>query len=103
MPILANDCEDAVEILEQKLHIGPYVPATYNIFSKRMDIYTTIAALSPKSVFTNLYSKCDRFLPARSQFDTNHRVNVSTPTYYQSAIFVRPLFAFVLWFLRQTS
>ena len=63
-------------------------------------IYTTIAALSPKSVFTNLSSQFDRLLPARSQFDTNHRVNLSTPKSCQSATFVRPLFAFVLCFLR---
>ena len=51
----------------------------------------------------NLSSKCDAFLPARSQFDSDHRVNCYTPTYCQSATFVRPLSAFVFCFLRQKS
>ena len=54
-----------------------------------------------RSVRKNLSSKFDRFLAARSHLDTNHGVNFSTPTSCQSAIFVRPLFAFVLCFLRQ--
>ena len=41
-----------------------------------------------KSVLTNLSSKFDRFLPGRSQFDTNRRVNFSTPTSCHSATFV---------------
>ena len=55
------------------------------------------------SVFTNLSSKFDRFLHVRSQFDTNHRVNLSTPTFLPT--YPRPLdrslFEFVLCFLRQ--
>ena len=46
-------------------------------------------------VCKNLSSKCDKFLPKRSQFDSDHRVDVSMPTSCQSATFVRPLFAFV--------
>ena len=38
----------------------------------------------------NLSSKWDRFLPVRYQFDTNHRVNFSTPSCCLSATF-RPL------------
>ena len=53
-------------------------------------IYTTVYS-SP--VCKNLSSKLDRFLPVRSQFDTNHRVHFSTPTSCQSATF-GPLFAF---------
>ena len=49
----------------------------------------------------NLSSKFDRFLPVRSQLDTNHRINFSTPTSCQSATFVQQLFAFVLCFLQQ--
>ena len=60
------------------------------------DIYTTIG-VCPK----NLSSKFDRFLAERSHLDTNHGVNFSTPISCQSATFVRPLFAFVLYFLRQ--
>ena len=60
---------------------------------KGTTIYTTIAALSPKSVLTNLSSKFDRFLAARSQFNTGHRVNFYAHTCYQSASF-EPLFAF---------
>ena len=33
----------------------------------------------------NVSSKLNRFVPARPHFDTNHRVNFSTPTYCQSA------------------
>ena len=57
-------------------------------------IYTTDS--SP--VRTNLSSKFDEFLPGRSQFDSDHRVDFSTPTSCQSATFVRPLFAFGLCF-----
>ena len=49
----------------------------------------------------NLSSKFDEFLPGRSQFDSDHRVNFSTPTSCESATVVRLLFAFVLCFLRQ--
>ena len=49
----------------------------------------------------NLSSKFDEFLPVRSQFDSDHRIHFSTPTSCQSATFVRPLFAFVLCFLRE--
>ena len=53
------------------------------------------------SVRKNLSSQFDRFLAGRSNLDTNHGVNFSTPTSCQSATFVRPLFAFVLCCLRQ--
>ena len=46
---------------------------------------------------------CPQNLTGRSQFDSDHHVNFSTPTSCQSATFVRPLFAFVLCFLRQKS
>ena len=49
-------------------------------------------------LLTNLSSKFDGNLPVRSHFDSVHRVIFSTPTSCQSAIFVRPLFAFVFWF-----
>ena len=51
----------------------------------------------------NLSSKFDENLPERSQFDSDHRVHFSAPTSCQSATFVRPLFAFVLCFLRQQN
>ena len=51
----------------------------------------------------NLSSTCDRFLPSRSHFGTNHRVDFYARTYCQSATFVRPLFAFVLCFYDNKS
>ena len=54
-----------------------------------------------RPVRKNLSSKFDVFLPGRSQFDSDHRVDFPTPTSCQSATFVRPFFAFVLCFLRQ--
>ena len=57
------------------------------VFAFQSSIYTTIGALSPKSVFTNLSSKFDRFLTVQCKFDTNHRVNFSTPTCRISATF----------------
>ena len=59
------------------------------IYMQSSLIYTTIAALSPKSVFTNLSSKFDEILPVRSQFDTNHQVNFCTPTCCLSATSMR--------------
>ena len=53
--------------------------------SESNTIYTTIGGLS---------SKFDKFLAARSQFDSDHGVDFSTPTSCQSSTFVRPLFAF---------
>ena len=53
------------------------------------------------AVLTNLSSKFDRFLAVRSKFDTVHSVDFYAPTCCLSATFVRPLFAFVLCFLRQ--
>ena len=47
--------------------------------------YTTIEGPS---------SKFDECLAVRSQFDSDHGVDFSTPTSCQSATFVRPLFAF---------
>ena len=44
-------------------------------------------ASSRSPVCKNLSSKWDRFLPVRSQFDSNHRVNFSTPIYCQSVTF----------------
>ena len=42
MPILANDCENAVEIVGAKAaYILAPIPATYKLFSKRTDILTT--------------------------------------------------------------
>ena len=60
--------------------------------------YTTNLYYYSSRVPKNLSSKFDEFLPARSQFDSDHRVHFSTPTSCQSATFVRPLFAFVLCF-----
>ena len=48
-------------------------------------IYTTIRELS---------SKFDEFLAVRSQFDSDHGVDFSAPTFCQSATFMQPLFAF---------
>ena len=53
------------------------------------------------AVHKNLSSKFDRFLAVRSQFDTVYGVDFYAPTFCLSATFVRPLFAFVLCFLRQ--
>ena len=47
-------------------------------------IYTTIGGLS---------SKLEEFLAARSQFNSDHGVDFSTPSCCKSATFVRPLFA----------
>ena len=46
----------------------------------------------------NLSSTFDRFFALRSQLDTKHRVDFYAPTYCQSATFVRPLFAFEIFF-----
>ena len=48
-----------------------------------------------------LCAKVDQFLPVRSHFDTKRPVNVFHIATFQSAIFGRPLFAFVLCVLRQ--
>ena len=41
-----------------------------------------------------LSSRFDEFLAARLQFNSDHGVDFSAPTFRQSATFVRPLFAF---------
>ena len=51
-----------------------------------------------RAVLTNLSSKYDENIPVRSQFNSDHSVNFSTPTSCQSATFARPLFAFFLCF-----
>ena len=51
----------------------------------------------------NIETKFVENPPARSQFYTNHRANVSTPRYCQSVTLDRSLFAFVLCFLGQKS
>ena len=56
-----------------------------------------------RRVRKKLSSKFDEFLAARSQFDNDHRVDFYAPTCCLSATFVRPLFAFVLCFLRQKN
>ena len=56
-------------------------------------IYTTIGAVSPKSVLTNLSSKFDRFLAVRSQFGIGHRVDFYAHTCCQFVSF-GPLFVF---------
>ena len=53
------------------------------------------------AVHKNLSSKFDRFLAECSQFDTVHDIDFYSPIFCLSATFVRPLFAFVLCFLRQ--
>ena len=60
-------------------------------------IYTTIGALSTKICSQNRTG----FLPARSQFDTNHRVNFTTPTCCLSATFGPLAFCVCPLFLRQ--
>ena len=56
-------------------------------------IFTTIGELS---------STFDEFLAVRSQFDSDHGVDFSAPTFGQSATFVRPLLRFiVICFLRK--
>ena len=62
-------------------------------------IYTTIGALSTKICSQNRTG----FLPARSQFDTNHRVHFSTPTCCLSATFGPLAFCVCPLFLRQTN
>ena len=62
------------------------------------NIERIIAALSPKSVFTNLSSKFDENLPVRSQFYSDHRVfflclHLANPLPLDCS-----LFAFVLCF-----
>ena len=53
-------------------------------------------------VCKNLSSKFDENLPARSQFDSDHRVDFSTPTSCQSATFVTA-FCVCPFFPRQKS
>ena len=66
-----------------------------NIRSGTIDIYTTVGGL---------LSKFAEFLAARSQFDSDHGVDFSAPTFCQSVIFVRPLFAFYFpLFLRKNN
>ena len=69
---------------------------TLTAIANVIEIYTTKGA--PSSTF-------DEFLAARSQFDADHGVNFSAPTSYQSATFMRPLFAFccTLFFTRKKS
>ena len=57
-----------------------------------------------ESIYTGeLSSKFDEFLAVQSQFDSDHGVNFYVPTCCQSAISVRPLFAFYcrLFFMRK--
>ena len=42
----------------------------------------------------DMSSTCDEFLALESQFDSDHGVDFSAPTFCPSATFVRPLFAF---------
>ena len=55
-------------------------------------IYTTIGAVSPKSVLTNLSSKFDRFLAARSQFDSGHLVDFYACLWTAFCVVYSPLF-----------
>ena len=56
-------------------------------------IYTTIGELS---------SKFEEFLAVLSQFDSDHGIDFSVPTWCLSVIFVRPFLCFiVLCFLRE--
>ena len=48
-------------------------------------------------------SKLDGFLAARPQFDSDHGVDFSTPTYCQSTTFVRPLFEFYCTFFLEKN
>ena len=61
---------------------------------EKSGIYTTKGEMS---------SICEEFLAVQSQFDTDHGADFYAPTSCLSATFVRPLFAFVLCFLRQKS
>ena len=54
-------------------------------------------------VHKNLSSKYDRFLPARSQFDTNHSVDFYAPTCCLSATFVHPFFCVCPLFFTTTN
>ena len=62
------------------------------MFQTRLDLHETCIYMH-----AYVHAMCV-FISARSQFDTNHSVNFSTPTYCQSATVVRPIFAFVLCF-----
>ena len=53
-----------------------------------VNVYLSITSIG------ELSSKCEEFLAVRSQFDSDHGVDFSAPTWCQSATFVRPLFAF---------
>ena len=78
---------------------------TYSLVENPLDAKMTAMMVSylyyyRRAVLTNLSATFDENLPGRSQFNSDHHVNFSTPTSCQSATFVRPPFAFVLCFLR---
>ena len=57
----------------------------------------TVAVVAAAQIYTTIggpSSKVDEFLAEPSQFDSDHGVDLYTPTSCQSATFVRPLFAF---------
>ena len=76
---------------------------SYNLWCNVQDRDAGYLYYYRRRVRKNLSAKFDQFLAARSQFDSDHRVDFSTHTSCQSATFVRPLFAFVLCFLRQKN
>ena len=65
---------------------GTHVSRSQDLYYYRMD------------VLKKLYSKFEEFLAGRSQFDNDDGVDFYAPTCCQSATFLRPLFAFILWF-----
>ena len=75
-----------------------YMAADKNLLAYR---WSTHLYYYRSAVHKNLSSKCERFLAVRTKFDTVHGVEFYAPTFGLSATFVRPLFAFVLCFLRQ--
>ena len=83
-----NGSEIEIHITQSRVSItvthGPQycIAGTNNVF---WFIYTTIGVPS---------SKFDEFLAVQTQFDSDHGVDFSTLTSYQSVTFVQPLFAF---------
>ena len=91
-------------------HVSLFV-GRFDVFEVAKRITDNVAYFLPRNtdmeqvcfLVTHLYSsKFDEYLAVRSQFDSDHGVDSSTPTSCQSATFVRPLLHFiVLCFLRK--
>ena len=64
-------------------------------WSRTLDPHMSLTE-SSEHVLKKLSSKFDEFLAARSQFDSDHGFDFYVPTCFQSATYVRTLFAFYL-------